>query len=85
MGVAGGRVAIVDGLRIHYERHGDSGDAIVCVHGYLGAKEDWEHQVREFAPITGSSSSTTVDTAPRKGRRTSAHTPWNASWLTRNA
>ncbi len=50
MGVAEGAVAIVDGLRIHYERHGDAGDAIVFVHGYGGAKEDWSDQVREFAP-----------------------------------
>ena len=49
MGVADGPAAIVDGLRIHYERHGDAGDAIVFVHGYGGAKEDWSHQVREFA------------------------------------
>lgn len=50
MGVADGPVAIVDGLRIHYERHGETGDAIVFVHGYGGAKEDWRQQVREFAP-----------------------------------
>ncbi|MYE82772.1 MAG: alpha/beta fold hydrolase [Gammaproteobacteria bacterium] len=50
MGVADGPVAIVDGLRIHYERHGGAGDAIVFVHGYGGAMEDWSHQVREFAP-----------------------------------
>ena len=50
MGVGDGPVAIVDGLRIHYERHGDTGDAIVFVHGYGGAKEDWGHQVRDFAP-----------------------------------
>ena len=49
MGVADGPVAIVDGLRIHYRRHGDVGNAIVFVHGYGGAKEDWSHQVREFA------------------------------------
>ena len=50
MGVTNGHVAIIDGLRIHYECHGDAGAAIVFVHGYLGAREDWSHQVREFAP-----------------------------------
>ena len=45
-----GSAATVDGLRIHYERHGDAGDAVVFLHGYLGAKEDWSHQVAEFAP-----------------------------------
>lgn len=49
MGVGERRVAIVDGLRIDYERHGDAGDPIVFVHGYMGAKGDWSHQVREFA------------------------------------
>ena len=45
-----GPAALVDGLRIRYQRHGEAGDAIVFVHGYGGAKEDWSHQVREFAP-----------------------------------
>ena len=49
MGVGHGTVAVVDGLRLRYARHGTAGDAIVFVHGYGGALEDWSRQVREFA------------------------------------
>jgi pimeloyl-ACP methyl ester carboxylesterase len=41
-------IAKVDGLDLYYERHGDSGEALVLVHGYTGDITDWRHQLPEF-------------------------------------
>lgn len=41
--------ATVNGLRLHYERHGDAGEALVFVHGFTGDSTDWRLQVAEFS------------------------------------
>ena len=41
--------ATINGLRLYYEVHGDSGDPLVLVHGYTGDIADWHHQVPEFS------------------------------------
>jgi len=41
--------ATVNGLRLYYERHGDSGEPLVLVHGYTGDVTDWRHQIPEFS------------------------------------
>ena len=41
--------AAINGLKLYYERHGDSGDPLVFVHGYTGDVSDWRLQVEEFA------------------------------------
>ena len=41
---------IVNGIKLYYERHGDSGDPLVLVHGYTGDHTDWELQIKEFSP-----------------------------------
>ena len=41
--------ASIDGVKLYYEQHGDSGDHLVFVHGYTGDTSDWLHQVAEFA------------------------------------
>jgi pimeloyl-ACP methyl ester carboxylesterase len=41
--------ATVNGLRLYYERHGDSGEPLVFVHGYTGDVSDWRLQIPEFA------------------------------------
>ncbi len=41
--------ALVDGLRLYYEIHGDSGEPLVFVHGYTGDITDWRHQVPAFS------------------------------------
>lgn len=38
-----------DGIALHYERHGNSGEPLVFVHGFTGDVSDWEHQVAAFA------------------------------------
>jgi pimeloyl-ACP methyl ester carboxylesterase len=40
----------VNGIRIYYERHGESGEPLVFVHGYTGDITDWKYQVAEFSP-----------------------------------
>ena len=40
--------ATVNGVRLYYERHGDSGDPLVFVHGYTGDITDWRLQIAEF-------------------------------------
>ena len=40
---------VVNGIRIYYECHGDSGEPLVLVHGYTGDSTDWEFQVAEFS------------------------------------
>jgi pimeloyl-ACP methyl ester carboxylesterase len=42
-------VAHVNGLALHYELHGTSGEPLVFVHGYTGALSDWRHQVPFFS------------------------------------
>ncbi|MEX2246996.1 MAG: alpha/beta hydrolase [Dehalococcoidia bacterium] len=42
--------ATINGLELHYERHGDAGEPLVLVHGYTGDITDWRHQIAEFAP-----------------------------------
>ncbi|MGA2285731.1 MAG: alpha/beta hydrolase [Dehalococcoidia bacterium] len=41
--------AAVNGVRLYYERHGDSGEPLVFVHGYTGDISDWRLQMAEFA------------------------------------
>ena len=41
---------LVNGVQISYERHGDSGEPLVFVHGYTGDITDWKYQVEEFSP-----------------------------------
>ncbi len=38
-----------NGVRLHYERRGDSGEPLVFVHGYTGDISDWRLQMGEFA------------------------------------
>jgi pimeloyl-ACP methyl ester carboxylesterase len=38
-----------DGVRLHYELHGDQGDPLVFVHGFTGDITDWQHQIPEFS------------------------------------
>ncbi|HUS81808.1 MAG TPA: alpha/beta hydrolase [Dehalococcoidia bacterium] len=42
--------AAVNGIKLYYERHGDSGEPLVFVHGYTGDVTDWRPQTGEFAP-----------------------------------
>ncbi len=42
--------AVANGIRIHYERHGEFGEPLVFVHGYTGDVTDWEYQIAEFSP-----------------------------------
>jgi 3-oxoadipate enol-lactonase len=41
--------ARVNGVNLYYERHGDSGEPLVFVHGYTGDVSDWQNQVPEFS------------------------------------
>ena len=41
--------ATVNGVRLYYELHGDSGEPLVLVHGYTGDITDWRHQIPEFS------------------------------------
>jgi pimeloyl-ACP methyl ester carboxylesterase len=41
--------ATVNGVRLYYELHGDSGEPLVLVHGYTGDISDWRHQLPEFS------------------------------------
>jgi pimeloyl-ACP methyl ester carboxylesterase len=41
--------ATINGLRLYYERHGDSGEPLVFVHGYTGDVTDWRLQIPEFS------------------------------------
>jgi pimeloyl-ACP methyl ester carboxylesterase len=42
-------LATVNGVRIHYERYGESGEPLVFVHGITGDTTDWRCQAPEFA------------------------------------
>jgi len=39
----------VNGVRLHYELHGDTGEPLVLVHGYTGDVTDWKFQIAEFS------------------------------------
>jgi pimeloyl-ACP methyl ester carboxylesterase len=41
--------ATVNGVRLYYELHGDSGEPLVLVHGYSGDITDWRYQIDEFS------------------------------------
>lgn len=41
--------ATVNGVRLYYELHGDSGEPLVLVHGYTGDISDWRFQIDEFS------------------------------------
>jgi pimeloyl-ACP methyl ester carboxylesterase len=41
--------AAVNGVNLHYELDGDSGEPLVLVHGYTGDITDWHHQIPEFS------------------------------------
>jgi pimeloyl-ACP methyl ester carboxylesterase len=41
--------ATINGVRLYYERHGESGEPLVFVHGYTGDISDWRLQIAEFA------------------------------------
>jgi 3-oxoadipate enol-lactonase len=41
--------ANIDDLKLYYERHGDSGEPLVFVHGYTGDISDWRQQISEFS------------------------------------
>ncbi len=41
--------ATVNGIRLYYEVHGDSGEPLVLVHGHSGDISDWRHQIEEFS------------------------------------
>jgi pimeloyl-ACP methyl ester carboxylesterase len=43
-------LASINGIRLNYELHGESGDPLVLVHGYTGDITDWHHQVPAFSP-----------------------------------
>ncbi len=41
--------ATINGVRLNYELHGESGEPLVLVHGYTGDITDWRHQLPAFA------------------------------------
>jgi 3-oxoadipate enol-lactonase len=41
--------ATVNGVKLYYERHGESGEPLVFVHGYTGDVSDWRLQIEEFS------------------------------------
>ncbi len=41
--------ATVNGVRLNYELHGESGEPLVFVHGYTGDITDWRHQLPAFS------------------------------------
>ncbi|HSP55708.1 MAG TPA: alpha/beta hydrolase [Dehalococcoidia bacterium] len=41
--------ANINGVKLNYELHGDSGEPLVLVHGYTGDITDWRHQLPSFA------------------------------------
>jgi pimeloyl-ACP methyl ester carboxylesterase len=42
--------ATINGVKLNYELHGESGPAFVLVHGYTGDITDWRHQLPAFSP-----------------------------------
>jgi pimeloyl-ACP methyl ester carboxylesterase len=41
--------ATINGVRLNYELHGESGEPLVFVHGYTGDITDWRHQLPAFS------------------------------------
>ena len=41
--------ATVNGVRLNYQMHGESGETLVFVHGYTGDITDWRHQLPAFS------------------------------------
>lgn len=41
--------ATVNGVRLYYELHGESGEPLVLVHGYTGDITDWRYQLPDFS------------------------------------
>lgn len=41
--------AKINGVRLNYELHGESGDPLVLIHGYTGDITDWRHQLPVFS------------------------------------
>lgn len=41
---------VPSGVEIYYERHGETGEPLVLVHGFTGDITDWRHQIAEFSP-----------------------------------
>ncbi len=39
----------LDGIALYFERHGESGEPLVLVHGFTGDISDWRFQIEEFA------------------------------------
>ncbi len=42
--------ATINGVKLNYELHGESGEPLVLVHGYTGDITDWRHQIPAFSP-----------------------------------
>jgi pimeloyl-ACP methyl ester carboxylesterase len=42
--------ATINGLKLNFEIHGDSGPTLVLIHGYTGDITDWRHQLPAFSP-----------------------------------
>ena len=42
--------SVINGVRLYYERHDDSGEPLVFVHGYTGDISDWKFPLAEFSP-----------------------------------
>jgi pimeloyl-ACP methyl ester carboxylesterase len=40
----------IDGLKLNFELHGESGDPLVLIHGYTGDISDFRHQITAFSP-----------------------------------
>jgi 3-oxoadipate enol-lactonase len=43
-------IASINGVKLNFELHGESGDPLVLVHGYTGDITDWRHQLPGFSP-----------------------------------
>jgi 3-oxoadipate enol-lactonase len=43
-------IASINGVKLNFEMHGESGDPLVLVHGYTGDITDWRHQLPAFSP-----------------------------------
>ena len=41
---------VLDGIELYFERHGESGEPLVLVHGFTGDVSDWRFQIEAFAP-----------------------------------
>src|SRR5689334_10727057 len=41
--------AMINGVNLYYERHGENGEPLVFVHGYTGDITDWRYQLPVFS------------------------------------